>query len=215
MAFNTAERLNNSLRSLFNVDDEIFTSLISDVNGAVPSVVSKPSDIDIGVVASMIEYLFLLTDNLSKQIYVNSADHEFLKFTLEEFFDSVQISGESDADWLARSISTLFQPKVSNAAIIYAMIPFSPGGMPSISSGAEDSMFADCSFCEMYVLKWSSWGGSPFLIYPSFSNEFNDTLFSLIVTLFNAETSKLTFIADILTKMKAAGIFLTIEIKYI
>ena len=114
---------------------------------------------------------------------------------------------------MQRVISIVFEPKVSNASIIYAMIPYSPGGTPTLSSGADESAFSDCSFSDVYITRTVTYNGQPFHIYPAYSQAVENTMFSLCVTLYNAATTDIPTVANILSKIIAAGIYYTIELK--
>ena len=210
---NVTTRLNNSLSAIWNIDDPIYQALISDINGTIPSIVNIPTDMNIGAIAGMLEYLRELKDTLENQIYMNLADTEFLQFTLNNYFGSTQLSTETNAQWLQRVISTIFEPKVSNAAIIYSLIPYSPGGTPTLFSGGTLFAFSDCSFSDITLYEVTTLDGSPFYVYPAYSqNTGSNLFFSLAITLYNTTPDMLATVFKILSKTVAAGIQYTVQI---
>jgi len=143
------DRVNNNLKALFDTDNPQYQALVCNKNGTIPAVVTSPADIEIGVLASNLEWLRLVSLALLDQLYLDKASGAFLKYQLNEFFGSLRLEDETDAEWVQRTIATVFQPKVSRAAIIYALRPFSTAE-PRIESGADYSGFADFSYCDAY-----------------------------------------------------------------
>ena len=135
MSENITLRINDNLNSIFNIEnDDIFKSVICDDTGTIPATITVPTDIDIGAIASQIEYLRLLSLSLAKQVYIDQATGLFLKYELEEFFNCVQLEGETEAQWIARVIYLIFQPRVSTAAIISALRLYSdPDALVTLS----------------------------------------------------------------------------------
>lgn len=201
--------INNNLKTLFNINDDVYKSLICDAEGTIPETITIPTDIDIGVMASMVEYLRLLSIDLVSQIYLNQADGELLEYQLEDFFNSLRAEGESDTEWIARTISQIFSHKVSNATIIYAMRPYS-SQEPIITLGTTGLMFADVSFADRYRRYDTEWNGMNFSVFPSYAKSDGSTLFSIIITLYDTQLKDLHTIVGLLNKYIAAGIAYTL-----
>ena len=121
------DRINNNLSTLYDIEDPIYKSLICDKDGTIPATITKPTDIDIGAIASQIEYLRQLAICLVRQMFIDEATGEFLEFQLNEYFASLQLEDETEAEWVQRAIATVFQQKVSRATIIYSLRPYNPG----------------------------------------------------------------------------------------
>lgn len=144
------DRINNNLETLFDPEnDQIYKSLICDKDGEIPSTITKPTDIDIGAIASEIEYFRLLSIDLIKQLYINQASGKFLKYQLEEYFASLRLEDETDVEWVQRTIANVFQQKVSRASIIFSLRPYS-SQEPEITNVIQESAFADFSFADAY-----------------------------------------------------------------
>lgn len=211
MAANITTRINDSLKSLFNIDDIIYQALICDYTGSIPDTISKPSDIDIGAMASMIEYLRLLSLSLSKQIYMDQSSGEFLTFILDEYMQVPRLTGETDSVWASRAKSVLFQPKVSRAALISLLRPYS-SDEPVIINEASNAMYADCSFADRYSAYSTTVDGSKFSVYPAIAETFNNILFSIIIKLTKTKPEDYSSVTDLLEKSIASGIYYTIQI---
>lgn len=206
-------RFNNSLKSVWNIDDPIYRALICDGDGTIPSIINKPTDIDIGAIAGDIEYLRILSQSLIKQICVDTATSEYLKYTLQKFFGSTQLEGEDEATWIQRVNGIVFSPKVSRASIIYALRPYSPNGEPEIVNTIGDAMFADVSFADRYKRETQTVHGKNFSVYPAYSQTAESSFYAITVILYGATQSSLFSIVDIIKNMIAAGIYYTIEIR--
>lgn len=144
------DRINSNLESLYNTDDPIYQSFIANKNGTIPSIISKPTDIDIGAIASQIEYLRMLSICLVRQLFLDEASGDFLKYQLNDFFNSLKLEDETDIEWVQRTIATIFSQKVSRATIINALMPYS-SQEPIISNIIQESAFADFSFADIYI----------------------------------------------------------------
>jgi hypothetical protein len=212
MAENIVIRINDSLKTLWNIDDPIYKSVICDADGTILSTITIPTDIDIGAIASGIEYLRRLSIDLSKQIYFNQADTEFLKYVLNDFFNIQRFAGESDAQWLARAVSMIFKPRVSRATIIYALRPYSDQE-PEIISGDRAAMFADYSFADRYKRDTQTFQGSPFPVFPAYAYNSEDTAFSLIIVLYGTDTGDILNVVNLLQSILVAGVSYTLEIR--
>jgi len=210
------DRINNSLDALFNVEDDIiYRRLICDKYGTIPAVINKPTDIDIGVIASQIEYLRRLTIDLIKQIYIDQASGEFLRYQLEEFFSSLQLEDETDVEWVQRTIAIVFQHKVSRATIILSLRPYSTQE-PIISNVIEDSAYADFSFADIYVKSKSMnpYGTGYVFVFPAVSENYSSAFFTIKITLYDTPFSDIYTVQGILNNIIAAGISYVLQIIY-
>jgi hypothetical protein len=209
------DRVNNNLRVLFDVnDDPIYKSFICDKDGENPDTITKPTDIDIGIITSQIEYLRRLSIELLKQLYIDQASGEFLKYQLEEFFNSLRATDESDAEWVTRTIANVFNQKVSRAAIIVAMRPFSTEE-PDVSVVVSDeSAFADFSYADVYVKDTVDVGGENVYVLPAIAEDFDSSFYTFKVELWDTETSDLFTVTDILNTIRAAGISYILQINF-
>lgn len=207
------ERLNNDLKLLFNTEDPVYKSFICDKDGTIPSTVTKPTDIDIGAIASLKEFLRILSICLLKQIFIDQASEEFLTYTLNEYFGSLRLEGETDEAWIARTISKVFNPKVSRAAIIVALRPFS-SQEPEITNISTESAFADFSFADIYISGYDIVGGETIVVVPAISESFQSSFFSIKVKIFDTPSSQISTVVDLLNNIIAAGIDYILEIEY-
>ena len=207
------DRINGNLQTLFNIEDPIYKALICDKDGTNPETVSKPTDIDLGVIASEIEYLRRLSVDLIEQMYIDQASGEFLKYQLEEFFDSLNLEDENDVEWVQRTISTVFQQKVSRATIIYSLRPYSTQE-PEITNVVQDSAFADFSYAGRYASGTGTLNGSNVYYSPAIAENYSSSFFSIKITLYNTASSEIWTVQNILRKMLAAGISYTLEVVY-
>lgn len=205
-------RINDSLKAIYNVDDPIYKAVICDKDGVPDSTIVKPVDFNLGAITNNIEYLRKLSIDLLKQLFIDQASGEFLKYELETFFQSLKLQDETEADWIDRTISLVFQPRVSKASIIYALRPYS-SLEPEIVNGGGDSAFADCSFADRTIKYSTTFEGQPFEVYPAFAQTDSSSYYSIIVILYDTPSNSLYTVSDILNKYIAAGISFTIEIR--
>jgi len=207
-------RINDSLRAIYKVDtDPIYKVLICDKDGVPETVISKPTDFNIGAIANNIEYLRRLGKDLVKQLYIDQASGEFLKYELETFFKSLRLQDETEASWIARTISLVFQPRVSQASIIYALRPYS-SMEPEIITGGGDSAFADSSFADRYTKYQTTFDGETFVVYPAYGQTASSSYYSIVVILYDTPSASLYTVSDIINKYIAAGISFKIEIRF-
>lgn len=209
------DRVNNNLRVLFDInDDPIYKSLICDKDGTNPDTVTKPTDIDIGAITSQIEYLRRLSVSLLKQLYIDQASGEFLEYQLEEFFGSLRATDETDAAWVQRTMDLVFNQKVSNASIIFALRPYS-SIEPQLSLVVSDeSAFADFSYADVYVKDETTLDGETVFVLPALAENFDSSFYTFKVILYDTETSDLFAVTDLINKIIAAGISYILQINY-
>lgn len=208
------ERINNNLSILFDIDnDPIYKSLICDKDGNIPETISIPTDIDIGAIASEIEYFRLLSIDLIKQLYINQASGKFLKYQLEDYFGSLRLENESDSDWIARTISIILQPKVSRASIIYALRPYSDLE-PEISLISGESAFADVCFADVYNSGSQELDNILWFWVPAVAEDFQSSYFTVQIRLYNTVNSDIATVQNLIESMLAAGISYVLLIEY-
>jgi hypothetical protein len=206
------DRINQNLEALFNPEnDRIFKVLISDNGGTIPLVIDKPTDIDIGAIGSQIEYLRQLSICSLKQMYINQATSDFLKFILNNFFDSLRLTDETDVQWVNRTIATVFAHKVSRATIIYAMRPFS-SIEPEIVNVIQDSAYADFSYADVYISDTTEFDGETVHVFPAIAEDYQSAYFTIKIILYDTQLSDIFTVQDVLDKIIAAGISVILQI---
>lgn len=205
-------RVNDSLRSLFNIEDPIYKAIICDKDGVPEATISKPIDFNIGAITNELEYLRRLQIDLLKQIFIDQASDEFLKYQLENFFGSLKLEDEDNATWVNRTISLVFQPRISKASIIVALRPYS-SMEPEIVSGGGDSAFADVSFADRYIRYDTTVDGEVFTVYPAFAQTDSSSFYSIVIILYDTPSINLYTVSDIINQYIAAGISFKIEIR--
>lgn len=206
--------INNNLSALLNPDDdEIYKALICDQDGTIPGTISKPTDIDIGVIGSQIEYLRQLSITLLKQMYADQADTEFLEYTLNNFFDSLRLKEETDTAWLDRVVDSIFSQKVSRASIIFLLRPYS-SQEPEITNIIIDNAFADFSYCDVYQSGDTTLDGETVHFLAAIADTSSSAFFSIKITLYDTTNTEILTVQDIINKIVAAGITTTLQIIY-
>jgi hypothetical protein len=210
---NVAQNINNNLKAIFDIADELYLALISNINGVVPEDIEKPTDIDIGAIASQQEYLRRVSLGLQKQIYIDQSSGEFLKYTLEQFFNSIRLAGETDEDWINRTITNVFNPKVSHASFIVALRPYSTLD-PLIENFISFGAFAGVSFAGRYRLFTANWEGNQRRVYPAIARSLSSSLFTIRITLYNTLSENINTVINIIENIIAAGISYELVIIY-
>jgi len=206
-------RINDALRAIYEVDnDPIYKAVICDNTGVPASTITKPTDFNIGAIANNIEYLRRFSQDIVKQLYIDQASGEFLKYELETFFKSLRLQNETESEWIARTIALVFQPRISKASIIYALRPYS-SLEPEIVNGGGDSMFADVSFADRYTKYTTTFEGDIFVVYPAYAQTDSSSYYSIVIVLYDTLSSDLYTVSDIINKYIAAGISFKIEIR--
>lgn len=209
------DRINNNLAAIYDTENDVlYKTLISNKNGTIPTTILKPTDIDLGAKASMLEYLRRLSINLVTQMYIDQAEAEFLTYILNNFFDSLQLEDETDSEWIQRVIATVFQNKVSNASIIYYLRPYSTIE-PMITNIIQESAYADFCFADAYNSGLYTMSDGTLVVWlPALAENFQSTFFTVKITLYNTATADIWTVQNILRKVLAAGISYILEIQY-
>ncbi len=201
------DKINNNLNAVFDIEnDDIFKALICDKDGTIAGTVNLPTDINIGALASQIEYLRQLSISLVNQIYIDEASSVFLTYILNNFFDSLQYESETDQEWISRTIATVLKPKVSRATIIYALRPYSTLE-PEIENIETQNAYSDYSYSSIFVSDLDQ------LVLAAIAEDYDNALFMIKITLYDTETSKLNIIYELLSIMLGAGIDYVLVIK--
>ena len=204
-------RINNALSPFFETNDPLYKALICGGTGDLVPSATTPTGFDIGAVGSMLEYLRVLVVSLAQQIYLDKAEGAFLDLFLDEYFGIRRNTGETDAAWVARVQNTVFTPRVSRAAIIYALRDFSTQE-PQIAPGSDNVAFAGLSFAGRLKNYRIDYRGSPFHVFAAYAANMESTMFCILITLFYSGTPNLFLIMDTIDKMLAAGISYILQI---
>jgi len=193
-------RINNSLAAIFNTEnDDIYKALICNEDGNNPETITKPTDIDLGMMTSQVEYLRRLSIDLAKQLYIDEASGEFLTYTLVEFFDSLQQSGESETEWIQRTISEIFRPKVSRAMIIASTEQYS-SQTPIRRDPQTISAYADYSWCDCSVYDADQ------ACLPAITMPYDNHYYTFILVLYDVDIDLIETIKGLIRKIIGAGI---------
>lgn len=201
------DKINKNLDTLFDIEnDAIYRSLVCDKDGTIPETITIPTDIKIGALASQIEYLRKLSISLAEQIFLDQAEGEFLQYTLNNFFNSLKLSDETDAAWVSRTLASVFRAKVSNASIIYILRPYS-SAEPIIEFVYEDSAYADFSYADCYITDLDQY------VLPAVAEDYDSEFFTIKIILYDTSDSDLVTVYGILEVMIAAGISYYLEIR--
>ncbi len=211
---NITKLLNKYLKPKFDVTHAIYTALISNSANTPPGSPSKPSDLNIGAIANILEWTRLLSKGLLNQLDLTLASTKYLNYTIQDLIGIVRFESEIDADYLQRTVNYIIAPKVSEASIIYYTIPFSSPGLPQILDGTETA-FSDVSFSDNYSEFQNKTPGSPeydYWIFPALSNENSGGAYFFILRLENTATADIIKTVDLVNRWIAAGIRYEIQI---
>lgn len=207
------DRINSNLSALYDIEDPIYKSLICDKDGTIPSTITKPTDRDIGVIASQIEYLRQAAIYFLQQIYIDEAGDEFLKYQLETFFNSYRLENETNEEWIQRTFVTIFQQKVSKASIIFALTPYS-SLTPVVNTISLGSGYADFSFADTYVDAEVIFEGETIIVLPAIAESDSSSFFTIRIILYDTPSEDIFTVQSIIEKTIAAGIIYILEIQY-
>jgi len=206
------DRINSNLSAFFDIEDPVYRVFISDKDGVIPETVTKPTDIDIGANASKKEYLRRLSMSLIKQMFLNEAEKVILNYILNNFFDSLQLQDETDAQWVDRVIGTVFNHKVSRATIILALRPFS-SREPVITNVTDQSAFCDFSYADIFFKDEAILDGETIFILPAVAENAESSDFTIKILLYDTPLSDVFSVRDIVDKVIAAGITVQLVIQ--
>jgi len=208
----------NSYLPFFDHNDIVYKSVFCDKDGIPNNTIKKPIDLNLGAIASLLEYNRLLTIQLIDQVYLNKAKEKYLdKFGL--FFDIKRIKNESDNEYYLRIKNYIFSHKVSPASIIDAVKQYS-SRLPKIIEERLDSAFSDLSFSDYYTFNTRI--GDPNSIYyqwyiaPAIASNSGDdsTAFYFILQMYNLQNQDIIKVIEIVNEWKASGVEYHIEIIY-
>jgi hypothetical protein len=199
------QRINDNLSAFFEPDDPVYKAFISDIEGVIPETVSKPTDIDIGALASQKEYLRRLSIFLVRQMYLDEAETVILEYVLNTFFQNLRLQNETDSAWVQRTIATVFNHKVSRATLIVALRPFS-SREPIITNVTDQSAYGDFSYADVYQRADVEFEGETVFVFPAIAENSESSDFTIRVLLFDTPSKDIFVVKDILEKIVAAGI---------
>ena len=207
------DQLNRYLKSIFNVDDAVYKSVIADKDGVPAGTITKPTDFNSGQIANVLEYLRGLSKDLLTQIFLNQAEGKYLDLIAQDTIGLTRYSGENDADFVARIQKFLIGDKISKAAIIFCTRPFSSPGEPVILEGEQDAAYATFSFAGVYssfqlVAPPSQFN---FFVFPAISRS-QQSAFFFVIQLENTPSEDIFKVIDILNRTVAAGIVYELQI---
>lgn len=211
---NITKTLNKYLQAKFDTNHPIYKALIANASNTPPASPAKPSELDIGAIANMLEWTRLLGLGLKNQLDLEQSDTKYLNLILHELMDIVRYDGENDADYLERAINFVIAPKVSEASIIFYTIPYSSPGIPQIIIGGETA-FADVTFSDNYTELQNATPGSPELnhwIFPAIATDGFAAAYFFILRLENTNIDDIVEVVDTVNRWIAAGINYEIQI---
>lgn len=208
-----AELLNKYLRTLYDIDDNIYKSLISDVNGSPEVVISDPIDYNIGVIADILEWTRQLSISLGKQIFLNQAEGKYLDLLAHNNIGLVRYPSENDTDYISRVQKFIIGRKVSPAAIIFYMRPYSDIE-PAIIEGGTDTAFSDITFNDVFTTFQQLTPGSEFGNWVNAAIAGSDKVASHFFTLVleGSSASDIPLIIDTMNRLIAAGVGYEVQI---
>lgn len=204
-------QINNNLEAFFDTDDETYKLFFSDKLAEYPTIINKPTDLEIGFTASIWEYTRILSKNLVNQLFWEKSDDKFLRIFLENYFSTPRLEGESNSDWIERVIVKVLRPKVSKASIINALRPFS-SQEPKVENSVSGGMFAGFSFASRYTSYFGDFNGEEKKVFPAIAQSSDFSIFSITVTLYDTATNDILSAIDTIEETIAAGITYRLQI---
>lgn len=210
-----ADLLNKYLKALFDVNDSIYKSFISDKDGVQESTIADPIDFNLGAIANVLEWNRQLTKSLLKQIRLDLAEGRFLNLIAHDHIGIVRYDGETDLEYKTRIQNFIIAHKVSPASIIFYTRPFSSPGEPVIIEGQQDSAFADVSFSDNYTSFQNQTPGDEFLhwIFPAIATSSGASAYFFILILQNTASEDIPKVIDLVNRWIASGIDYEIHIE--
>ncbi len=207
------DQLNRYLQAIFNTNDVIYKSAVADKDGVPAGVINKPTDFNSGQIANVLEYLRGLSKDLLKQIFLDQAEGKYLDLIAQDNIGLTRYAGESDVDFVARIQKFLIADKISKAAIIFCMRPFSSPGEPVILEGEQDAAYATFSFAGVYST-FQIAAPPVYLnhfVFPAISRS-QQSAFFFVIQLENTPAADIFKVIDLLNRIVAAGIVFEIQI---
>jgi hypothetical protein len=206
------EQINNNLQSFFDTNDDNYQVVFCDKDGSIIEPIEKPTDIEYGAVASMLEYTRRLSQYIIDQLFLDRASEDTLKLVLVGFFSTPKEEGESIEDWIERVVAKVFAPKVSKAALIVALRKYSTQE-PEIDNIANSGMFASHSFASRYRSYVTLKDGQPFKVFPARARSFDFSIFTIKIILYGTLAGQMVSVLNTIDETIAAGITYELEIK--
>lgn len=205
--------LNKYLRAIYDIDDKIYKSLISDISGVPAGVITNPNDYNIGAIANILEYTRRLSIDLLDQLFLNRAEGKYLDLIAQEVIGIVRYAGESDTDYVDRIQKFIISPKVSPAALIFCLRPFSTAE-PVFLEGEQDAAFANVSYASQYNSFQQLTIGPENLhwILPAIASGTGDGSFFFSIVLENVADEDIVKIIDIIERIGVAGVNFSLQL---
>lgn len=213
MSDNITNTLNKYLKAIYDINDDIYKSLISDETGVPAGVINTPIDYNLGVIASVLQYTVTLYIDLVSQIFLDESEGTYLDLIAHNHIGIVRYTGETDANYITRIQKFILNEKTSPTAIIVAARPFS-SVEPIIVEGATDSAFADWTFSDNYTSFQNQTAGAEFdyWIMPAIAIGQDSSAFFFILILENTTEAQVPELLDMLERYVAAGVSYEVQI---
>ncbi|HNR90656.1 MAG TPA: hypothetical protein PKM65_20135 [Spirochaetota bacterium] len=204
----------NSYLPMFDKSDPVYLALVCDRDGVPEAVIDKPVDLNIGVVADMLEYNRRLTISLTKQLFLDDAEGVFLNYFLNTICGFERLQSETDDQYITRVRNMVLEHRCSPAAIINAVRGYSDPD-PTILEGESDSAFADVSFTDSYkMFQIASGPYREWWVYPALPVGQDSAEFFFVLVMYNTADVDVIKIIEIVDQFIAAGVGYEIRIEY-
>jgi hypothetical protein len=212
---NVTTTINDHLTAIFDVSDALYKLLFSDSAATVPDNPANPIQLGLGIMADLLEWNRLLSLSLLLQLNFKNSTGIYLDMIANEYFGIIRASGETDDEYKVRVIDIILGIKVSPAAIINSMKPYSSSTAPKLYEGNRGTAYADCSYSDVYAQftisdKTSKMYGQ--VVYPAITT-LGNALFYLLIILSNTPLKQIPAILDKLSRIVAAGVDYEIQIE--
>lgn len=207
-----ASWLDDNLKALFDVDDAIYKSLISDVDGIPEVSIIDPVDFNNGALAGMIEWIRQLSITLKDQLFLDTVTGAFLDLMVHFYIGIVRYESESDSDYVDRVRNFIIAPKCSPASIIYYCRPFS-SQEPEILE-MDDTAFSDVSYSDNYTSFQLDMTGdieNNHWVLAGIADS-SSSAYSFILRLYNTASADIVKVVDLVNRWIAGGIDYEIQI---
>ena len=209
---NNADKLNQFLKALYDVEDPTYKVLVADPGGTPEVTIVNPIDLNLGVIADLLEWNRLLTITFLKQLFFDQTQGKFLDLIAHDHFGLIRASGESDSVYIDRVKNIILGRKISPASIIVNTTPYSSPNPPIIIEGDQEQMYADVSFTEYYqdsfqvLISTSAKYPVGDWVLPAIAFSFDAGAFFFILILEIIDSNDLPAVIDIVDRHIAAGI---------